>query len=186
MFTFKWDGSYNTAHEFLQRLPRSYERERERAMRHFGVNTLVALQQKIAAGQTGVALSPTYLAWKQKLGLQPGKLIRTRSYYYLLELERTETGFTIVPTGVEPAIENEFKRVVNPNPQSYEDVAVWLEYGTKKMPARPHWRPIAAEARARFPGVMREVIEAAFARARQGTYGGSPTGYSARVSPYGK
>jgi hypothetical protein len=183
---FKWDGSYNKVHDFLQNLPRSYERERAKEMKHFGIATMVELQQRIAAGQTEPELSDKYLKWKQKHGLMVGRLVRTRHYYYLLKLEHTDTGFTINPSGKEHPIERNGK-LLNPKPKSYEDIATWLEYGTKRTPARPHWRPVSASARAKFPGVMRKVIEAAFQRARQGGYGGSPRGYSTDVrdNPWG-
>jgi hypothetical protein len=178
---FRWDKSYGEVNDFLKALPRSYERERAREMRNFGTNTLVALQMKIASGETGVPLSPAYLRWKERLGLDTGRLVRTRHYYYNLSLTTTDTGFEITPTGIEPAIFDKYKRLVNPNPQSYDVIAKWLEYGTKRMPARPHWRPVAFRAEKEFPQIMANVVEAAFRRARRGRYGGSPVNYSVDV-----
>ena len=175
---FKWDNSFNRTHEFLDRLPRSYEREKARAMRHFAIDTIVFLQQKIASGTTGAALSGPYRRWKGQKGLETGKLIRTRSYYRNLRLDITPDGFAIIPEGIEPDIVGMYGKRVNSSPRSYDEIAGWLEYGTRKMPERPHWRPTSYRARAKFPHIMRGVVEAAFERSRQGEFGGSPRGFT--------
>ena len=179
--TFRWDGSYNRAHEFLQALPRSYEREKERAMRHFGINTLVDLQLRIQSGTTQPGLSPAYREWKAENGYNLGTLIRTGTYLRSLQLDVTPDGFSISPVGMEPNIEQMYGSRVKSEPRSYEEIAMWLEYGTKRMPARPHWRPTAYRARGKFPSVMRTVVEAAFERSRMGRFGGSAAHYSMSV-----
>ena len=176
--TFKWDGSYNRTHEFLQRLPRSYERERERGMRNFAVNTLVDLQMRIQSGATSPGLSGPYKAWKAAEGHDPGVLVRTRTYYRNLKLDITPTGFSITPEGVEPNIRQMFGFRKNSELRTYEDIALWLEYGTRRMPARPHWRPTAYRSKSQFPHVMGNIVQAAFNRSRQGDFGGRAKGFT--------
>jgi hypothetical protein len=175
---FEWDGSYNRTHEFLQRLPRSYERERARAMRNFGINTLVDLQTRIQDGNTSPALSPEYKTWKAENGFDTGTLVKTRSYYRNIRIEFTDTGFSIIPDGVEPNVAHMFGFRKKSEPRTYEDIALWLEYGTKTMPARPHWRPTSYRARGKFPHIMGKTVQAAFDRARQGSFGGKASGFT--------
>lgn len=175
---FGWDGSFNRVHDFLQRLPRSYERERARTMRNFGTNTLVDLQMRIQEGNTSPSLSPAYKAWKGENGFDTGTLVKTRSYYRNLRLDSTDTGFSIIPEGVEPNVAQMFGFRKKSEPRTYEEIAIWLEYGTKKMPARPHWRPTAYRARGQFPSLMGKTVQAAFDRARQGHFGGRARGFT--------
>ena len=47
---------------------------------------------------------------------------------------------------------------LNPNPSpkmTYEKLARIHEYGTKKIPARPHWRPTTAAFQAKAPGLSK-------------------------------
>jgi len=46
----------------------------------------------------------------------------------------------------------------NERQTSYDDIAKWLEFGTSRMVARPHWRPTAEYARQNVPSVGRAVM----------------------------
>lgn len=75
-----------------------------------------------------VPLNVTYLQHKQALGLDERILIATGNYI------------------------NSFKVVVNGNQigiaaEGYEELGKWLEYGTSRMPARPHWSHIDLQIR---------------------------------------
>ena len=185
LLEFKWDGSYNSTKEFMGKLPRSFEREKTRVMKKFGVETLTDLQSRILSGNTSPALTAKYLKWKLRHGLLPGTLLRTKEYVYHIKIEYTESGFYIYPYGMEKPILSEDKdgnkTQINQHLRSYEYIAARLEYGSKRMPARPHWMPTARRARARFPGVMRTVLQAAFDRARSGGVVTSVSGYSAQT-----
>lgn len=186
MFRFHWDGSYASTSAFLGHLPASYRREKERTMKRFGVDTLIDLQLRISSGTTGVGLAEGYKEWKKEHGLAPGRLQRTKEYQYHIKIEHSADGFFIYPFGSESPIygqgKNGEKVLLNKVQRDYEYIAMMLEWGTKKMPARPHWMPTARRARARFPGVMREVVQAAFDRARSAGRVGGISGFSASVT----
>lgn len=179
MFRFHWDGSYATTEAFIGQLPASYQREKTRAMKRFGIDTIVDLQLRISSGTTGVGLSDGYKKWKHEHGFAPGRLQRTKEYQYHIRIEHSADGFYIFPFGTESPVPGQKVQ------RDYEYIAMMLEWGTKKMPARPHWMPTARRARARFPGVMREVVQAAFSRARSEGRIGGISGFSADVQGKG-
>lgn len=191
MLRFGWDGSYYSTSAFMGQLPRSYEKEKARAMKRFGNDTLIELQMRIASGSTGVGLADGYKEWKKNHNLLPGRLTRTKEYQYHIRIEHSNDGFWIFPFGQESPLYSEKdangRRVLlNPVQRDYEFIAMMLEWGTKKMPARPHWMPTARRARARFPGVMRDVLQAAFSRARSDGMVSGVSGYSAHVQTMGE
>ena len=185
MFRFRWDESYTATEQFMGKLPGSFHREKDRAMRRFGIDTIVDLQLRIASGTVGQGLSRKYAAWKAFHSLTPGRLQRSKAYAYHIKIEFTQDGFLIFPFGNEPPIYSTGKGgktiLLNPRQASYEQIAMGLEWGTKKAPARPHWMPTARRARAKFPGVMKQVVQAAFDRARSGGAVTGITGHSASV-----
>lgn len=51
----------------------------------------------------------------------------------------------------------------------YDLIAHWAEYGTKKSPSRPHWRPTALWVKSRVDVVGRGVLRAAHVHIRGGS-----------------
>lgn len=94
-------------------------------------------------------LSPAYLAWKQAKGLDTRILIRTGHYLRHIEKEKTVSGPMIAYfIGV-----NRKARAVDEEGRE-TDLPLWLlaqflEYGTRYMPARPHWRPVKQRMQSR-------------------------------------
>lgn len=77
-------------------------------------------------------LSPKYLEWKQRKGLDERILIATRFYIDHIAVRRSHRGYKV---GVGDAR--------SPNAKvSLRQIVRWLEFGTTQMPARPHWRPM--------------------------------------------
>ena len=185
MIKYHWDGSYNSTKEFMGNLPWSYKREKARVMKALGVDTIINIQQRISSGTTGPGLSELYLKWKKKHNLLPGVLTRTSDYKYHIRIEHSEDGFNIYPFGMAKTIaytSHKTGKRIRPSTsrKSYEEIAVWLEHGTRKMPPRPHWMPAARRANAKFPGAMRVAIQAAFDRARSSGMVTSVSGYGYR------
>lgn len=80
-----------------------------------------------------VPLSPKYKERKKYLGLDPRILIATGTYINSIQAMQNEDGTWTVgvpPTPLSPTTK-----------YTLQDLASWLEWGTKNMPPRPHWRP---------------------------------------------
>ena len=74
------------------------------------------------------ALSPGWQKYKALHGLDPRILIATGGYLRSIKLKVEGNKFQIVAEG-------------------HEDIAKYLEFGTSKMPARPHWTIIELQIR---------------------------------------
>lgn len=165
---FEWDRSFSQAQLFLRDLPRSYQDSVRAAMRDFGQETLSELKLRISSGSVQPGLNAEYSAWKQSKGFDERTLLRTHGYLNSLRLVSERSGFTIYVDGVEPILEDPEtgRTIAGRSRNSYALIAFWLEYGTQRMPARPHWEPTARRARARFPHVVRKAVQQAFERSR--------------------
>lgn len=84
----------------------------------------------------GPELSESWLAEKERRGLDLRKLIATGGYLENIIVVETEDGYEIRPTDDE---------VPGSDGLTYFDLANVLEYGTETIPPRPHWRIIHAE-----------------------------------------
>lgn len=80
-----------------------------------------------------VPLNPKYVQRKRLLGLDPRILIATGRYVSSIQPIPQPDGSWVV------GVPNESLRAGSK--YTLQDLARWLEYGTQKMPARPHWRP---------------------------------------------
>lgn len=69
-------------------------------------------------------LSPAYVDYKKKAGLDPRILIATGQYVESIRARYIDKQW-----------------VIQPDAQNMK-IGLWLEYGTKKMPRRPHFRPV--------------------------------------------
>jgi hypothetical protein len=79
-------------------------------------------------------LSPSYLEWKKRKGLDTRILIATGQYLDSFKVYRSGKYWV---AGVEKDRLHYFEGKV----VKIGDLAKWLEFGTRKMPPRPHWRP---------------------------------------------
>jgi hypothetical protein len=78
-------------------------------------------------------LSGPYKAYKRRMGLDPRILIATGRYVNSIQPIEQPDGTWLVSVPEEP---------LRPGSRyTLRDLARWLEFGTQKMPARPHWRP---------------------------------------------
>lgn len=80
-----------------------------------------------------VPLNPKYKRHKRKMGLDPRILIATGRYIESIQPIQQPDGGWIVSVPAEP--------LRGGSKYTLKDLARWLEYGTRHMPARPHWRP---------------------------------------------
>jgi hypothetical protein len=80
-----------------------------------------------------VPLSPGYAKRKRMLGLDPRILIATGRYVNSIQPIAQPDGSWVVSVPNEP--------LRSGSKYTLKDLARWLEYGTRHMPARPHWRP---------------------------------------------
>ena len=94
-----------------------------------------------------VPLSSGYAKRKRMLGLDPRILIATARYVRSIQATQLRDGTWIVAVPEEP---------LSPGSKyTLRDLARWLEYGTRTMPARPHWRPAAQLWRTKIYQVRR-------------------------------
>lgn len=96
-----------------------------------------------------VPLSPTYAQRKRMLGLDPRILIATGRYVNSIQPIEQPDGSWVVSVPDEPLRDG--------SKHTLKDLARWLEYGTRHMPARPHWRPAMNIWRTKIYQVRRRV-----------------------------
>lgn len=80
-----------------------------------------------------VPLSAGYARRKNMLGQDPRILIATGRYVNSIRPVQAADGSWVVGVPPEP--------LHGGSRYTLQDLARWLEFGTKRMPARPHWRP---------------------------------------------
>lgn len=83
-----------------------------------------------------VPLSDGYARKKQMLGLDPRILIATGRYVKSFQPIQDASGQWVVGIPATPLHAG--------SRHTLRDLARWLEFGTRTMPARPHWRPAMA------------------------------------------
>jgi len=96
-----------------------------------------------------VPLNREYARYKREMGLDPRILIATGRYINAIQPIEQKDGSWVVSVPAEP---------LQPGSRyTLKDLARWLEYGTKTMPARPHWRPAMQIWRTKIYQVRRRV-----------------------------
>ena len=137
-------------------LPKDYFSELKKRAKARANETLVAFAESVAEDVKKTVeeqklkwapLSPEYLKHKKDKGLDERILIATRDY---------------LDNGIGVYKKDNYV-VVGPLPGkhkdsdlSYQDLAMFLEYGTENMPARPLWRPLRAEAKEKIKSFKKD------------------------------
>lgn len=96
-----------------------------------------------------VPLSKEYARHKREMGLDPRILIATGRYINSIQPIEQKDGSWVV------SVPNELLQ--GSTKHTLKDLARWLEYGTRTMPARPHWRPAMQLWRTKIYQVRRRV-----------------------------
>lgn len=96
-------------------------------------------------------LSPQYLAWKKKQGLDSRILIASGDYVSEIKARR-RAGGTIIEVGLPDKIHPD-------SGLTYKALARAHEYGVKKinLPERPHWRPMIEKFIKRVPQIKKRM-----------------------------
>lgn len=134
----------------ISRFAESYRRNVPQVMAEFGEELsqefVDSLREKILnQGFSHIPLNPAYLQSKIDRRLDPRILIATQEYLNSFVAERDEeadAGTIQFRCGVREGIHG-------PSGMTYKRLARVHEYGSGRIPARPHWRPHAAEFRTR-------------------------------------
>jgi hypothetical protein len=96
-----------------------------------------------------VPLNREYARRKREMGMDPRILIATGRYVNSIQPIEQKDGSWVVSVPAEP--------LQGSNKHTLKDLARWLEYGTRTMPARPHWRPAMQIWRTKIYQVRRRV-----------------------------
>jgi len=126
-------------------------------------------------------LSPAYLRWKIRKGLDPRILIATTKYIRAIGVEKTKFGAIIGLTRKTRYDVIKTKQGFKIRTLSYALLAKWLEYGTRQrkvvirgprggkykgtvtlkggMPPRPHWRPAIKRWKIEMKTLRREIVK---------------------------
>lgn len=105
-------------------------------------------------------LNPRYLKWKIRHKLDPRILIATKKYVRAIGVKKTKRGAIIGlvrGTRIDITKTRDGKLKIRKIP--YTTLARWLEYGTKRMKARPHWRPQIKQWKAEVHRFRRELVK---------------------------
>jgi len=139
-----------TAEKLLRKVGRQINRE---LMRQLVVDFAERTHARLTRGikEQTFALTPLsrrYLEQKIACGYDRRILIRSGDYLNAIRVRTTARS---------AAVE------VNPNSKTdtgipMNTLALWLEYGTRRMPARPHWRPTALWAQYTWYAMMEREI----------------------------
>lgn len=95
-------------------------------------------------------LNPKYKAWKIRKGLDPRILIAYGYYINSIKVYRSNKDWVV---GVDP-----FQ--IHPKTGiRMKKLARYLEYGTSRMPARPHWRPAFEHVRKHIDRYIKKYLK---------------------------
>lgn len=95
-------------------------------------------------------LTKRYLKWKIRHGYDRRILIRTGNYLDSIIVRDIKRGSAVT---IDPKA-----RTFNGQPMW--KLAHWLEYGTKRMDPRPHWRPVSSWVQGAWPKYLKAVVTA--------------------------
>jgi len=96
-----------------------------------------------------VPLTKGYARRKRMLGQDPRILIATGNYVNSIRAIQQGDGSWVVGIPATP--------LRSGSKYTLKDLARWLEYGTHRMPARPHWRPAQAMWRTKLLQIKRRL-----------------------------
>jgi|DewCreStandDraft_5_1066085.scaffolds.fasta_scaffold24393_2 ribosomal protein S30 len=101
-------------------------------------------------------LSKAYLRRKIRLGYDKRILIASGQYIDSIYVYRSDKAYVV---GVRPRIHMGAKGL-SEGGMKMSLLAKWLEFGTRKMPARPHWRPAFFYVRKNIAKYFHEYMKA--------------------------
>lgn len=137
----------------VEKLIDQFRREESSLMREFGKRVELELRRRIIQQKLDVpGLTPTYLAEKARRKWSLKTLFRTGGYVHSIRARYSNGFLRILPEGEDPV-----------SGVKYREIAKHLEFGTRRMPARPHWRPMIPWAKKEFAKFIRTWTEKAMA-----------------------
>lgn len=98
-------------------------------------------------------LNPYYKKRKVKAGYDPRMLIATGQYLSSITVYRSNNVWVV---GTKPFRQHMGSKLNKGKMVPMSKLALWLEYGTSKMPARPHFRPAFYRTRQRVKELFKE------------------------------
>lgn len=147
--------AWDDASVMIKRVARNYTRNA--MMKHvleFVTEVKNRVEQSILSQSFKISpLTKKYLKWKIAKGYSTRVLIRTGRYVKSIVIKRIDDPKTKEGLGYAVGIDGR-KKTASGEPMW--KLAAWLEYGTKRMPARPHWRPVTAWAGEAWPRHMKK------------------------------
>lgn len=123
-----------------------FRTQEKKLLQEFGKKVEHELRRRIVTQKLNVpALSSAYLREKAQRRWSLKTLVRTGGYAKAIRAKYIKGQLRIVAEG-EDAISG----------VKYGEIARHLEFGTKRMPARPHWRPMIPWAKRAFSKYIRK------------------------------
>lgn len=133
----------------VEKLMERFKREESSLLREFGKKVEQELRRRIKQQKLEVpGLTPAYLAEKARRKWSLKTLIRTGGYMNSIRAQYTNGSLKLLPVGEDPI-----------SGVKYSEIARHLEFGTRRMPARPHWRPMIPWAKKAFSKYIRSWAE---------------------------
>jgi len=150
-------GNWNEAEELLALFVDNVDETIENIIREYLEEKREEFEAYIEQDVFGLApLSDRYLRWKLSKGLDPRTLIATGTYLAAIKLAPVDIGGWGI--GI---LHGEY----GDNGQPLKAIGEALEYGTSRMPPRPHWRPMAELIQDEFPDYLMNRLEQIWAGA---------------------
>lgn len=124
---------------------REFRAAEPKILEEFGRVVAAELRKRIRTQAIDVPpLTAEYLREKARKGWSLKTFVRTGGYVKSIQSFRKKGKLRIEAVGVD--------RITG---VAYADIAKYLEYGTVRMPPRPHWRPIVPWAETQFGKFVR-------------------------------
>lgn len=151
LFGVKMEG-FEQAQKALQLFQKAMEAEKPKLMASFAKIAVRDMKAAIRSGMGGTVphVSANYQREKSRSGFGSVTLLRTGRYARSISATVTNNGAQIFAKG------NNLRKIPN------STIGMWLEYGTKWMPPRPHWRVVALKLQVIFPQMARKSVEKAW------------------------
>lgn len=135
---------------------RFMDEEKPKLLKSFGEYAVQEMRAAIRSSMGGTvkAVSPGYQRRKTAAGYGSVTLVRRGRYARSISATVLKNGVQLFAKG------SNFKKI------PYSTIGMWLEYGTKFMPPRPHWRVMGKRLEHEFPERAHKTVQKAWTRAR--------------------